>query len=110
MNPIWVIRRIVQSRPLLFWTSSSLWVIWYALPVLTGLITRAVFDGLSGAAPAPTSVYGLLLALVLAEAFRIGVFYFAFWTGAVVWYDVPLRQDRKRGISKVHGLLSCRYW
>jgi hypothetical protein len=25
-------------------------------------------------------------------------------------YDVPLRQDRKRGISKVHGLLSCRYW
>jgi von Willebrand factor type A domain len=27
-----------------------------------------------------------------------------------VRYDVPLRQDRKRGISKVHGLLSCRYW
>jgi ABC-type multidrug transport system fused ATPase/permease subunit len=103
MNPLWVSFRIAQSRPVLFWTSWTLWVGLYALPALTGLITRAVFDELSGAAPAPTGVYGLLLALVLAEGFRLGVFYMAFWSGSIVWNSAEalLRGNMLR--STVHG-------
>ena len=80
MSPLYVIRKLATARPLLFWTSCSLWFLWYCVPVVTGLLTRAVFDTLESNTPAPTGAYGLLVGLLFAEAFRIGVFFFAAWS------------------------------
>lgn len=105
MNLLWAIWRVAHARPLLFWVSGGLWVGWYALPVLTGLITRAIFDTLSGAVAAPQGVPALLLALVLAEAFRLGVLYVAFWSGSVFWNssEVLLRGNLLRLIMRGAG-------
>jgi len=88
MNPWHYGLRIARSRPWLFSISFSLWVLFYVLPLATGLLMRAFFDTLSGEAPVSVGVWTLIALLIGSEAVRIGVFclgmffWFTFWFGA----------------------------
>lgn len=62
-----------------------LWSSYWAIPALIGLLLKAVFDGISGKAPAGMNIPGLLAVLVGVEAARLGVFYTAFSTWGRWW-------------------------
>lgn len=73
--------RLARARPGWYGASVVLWAVFHALPVAFGLLTRELFDALSGDAPATGLVWVLLGALVAAHFLRAGTFFAA----AVVW-------------------------
>ena len=88
MNPLYAGWRLFRSRPWLYAISFVLWVGFYVLPLTTGLITRAIFDSLTGDAPVTLGVWTLLALLVGSEGLRIVVLggalfaWFTFWFAA----------------------------
>jgi ATP-binding cassette subfamily B protein len=62
------------------------WVLFYLIPLAPGLIMRAVFDTLTGKAPAVLGVWSLLALLLVAEAGRVGVFRLGVYTLFTFWY------------------------
>ena len=70
-RPIWwYILRLIRYRPLLYLGSSFFIILFYLLPLLPGLIVRAFFDRLSGAAPAGLNLWSLLALLVGVGLFK----------------------------------------
>jgi len=72
---------IARYRPERYAVVGLLWVLNQLLPLVTGLILKAVFDRVSGAAPAYGSALALLAVLVAAELGR-GV---VFWSAMACW-------------------------
>jgi ATP-binding cassette subfamily B protein len=71
-------RQIFAYRPLSFATNVVLWTLFHGIPLLFGLLTRAIFDSLSQGAAAATSPWSLLVLLALSYGSRQGVFWIAF--------------------------------
>lgn len=73
--------KLCRARPGLFFVSLLLWMLFFGVPLLFGLITRAFFDTLTGDAPAQIGLWALLALLIGTEAARIAIFYagLAFW-------------------------------
>jgi ATP-binding cassette, subfamily B, bacterial len=63
--------KLIAARPWLYAGGFSLWVVFLALPLATGLITRSFFDTLTGDAPSSVGVYGLVGLLLGTEALRV---------------------------------------
>ena len=74
MKPLKLTWKLVLFRGPLFLINCILWAAFHALPALFGVIAKAVFDVLSGDAPAGWNVWTLVVALVLVSAARIGAF------------------------------------
>lgn len=90
-NPLRLTVALLRQRRWLFIAAALCWVAIHALPVLTGLLTRGLFDALSGSASAADWSVWTYLALALAvDAGRI--FFFAggiyLWTS--YWLEVTL--------------------
>ena len=79
--------RIAVFRLRRYLPGGLLWALNQSLPLVTGLILKAVFDRVSGAQPADTSALSLLAVLVGAELARAVVFWSAMasWPG---WWQV----------------------
>ncbi|MFN8501257.1 ABC transporter ATP-binding protein [Kouleothrix sp.] len=80
--------RLARTRPGLFAASFFLWIVFAFMPLATGLLMRAFFDTLTGAAPARVGPWALLGLLLGSEALRIGVLlacmacWVTFWSAA----------------------------
>lgn len=70
--------RLFTYRPDLFAVNVILWALFHLLPLAFGLLTKAVFDALTGAAAFGWNVWTLLLLLAAAGLGRAGVFHVAF--------------------------------
>jgi ATP-binding cassette subfamily B protein len=80
--------RIVRLRPGLYFLDAVLALPYYCLPLLSGLIVRAFFDSLTGAAPAAPGLGALIALLVATEVGRTAVqtvyaYLWASYAGAV---------------------------
>lgn len=88
MTTVQVIVRLLLFQPWLYFLNISIWMLFWTLPLATGQIARAVFNALSGDAPALGSVWTLLALLVGAALARSIVnfasipLYFPFYFGA----------------------------
>jgi ATP-binding cassette, subfamily B, bacterial len=71
----WYAWRMVNFRGWAFWGDFGLWVVFVCLPLATGLVVKAFFDGLSGTTPASFNVWALLGMLLAIEGVRIAIFY-----------------------------------
>lgn len=97
--------RLLRTRPWLAALSFVLWISFYALPLSTGLITRAIFDTLSGQAPAQIGVWALIGLLIGSEAARILVFGCAMWVWFWFWFgaEALMRANMLRWIVEGPG-------
>ncbi|HVM99005.1 MAG TPA: ABC transporter ATP-binding protein [Caulobacteraceae bacterium] len=71
--------RIAMTRPGLFGLGLTLYGLFYALPLIPGLIQREIFDTLSGRRPAGLDVWGLIGLWFAAQIAPLVAFYFAVW-------------------------------
>ncbi|HEX3917972.1 MAG TPA: ABC transporter ATP-binding protein [Caulobacteraceae bacterium] len=68
---------IIAARPWPFFASLSGYVVFFCLQLAPGLITRRIFDGLSGQAPAGFNVWTLIALMLALELGRVGTLYVA---------------------------------
>jgi ABC-type multidrug transport system fused ATPase/permease subunit len=80
--------RLLAYRPWLFGINLFLWGLVHSLPIVFGLLTRAIFDALSGEAPAGLGVWTLVALLSVTNLGRMGVFAAAFWYWTTYWFTV----------------------
>lgn len=80
--------RLLAYRPWLFGINLFLWGLVHSLPIVFGLLTRAIFDALSGEAPAGLGVWTLVALLSVTNLARMGVFAAAFWYWTTYWFTV----------------------
>jgi len=81
--------RLTRVRPWLYALSFGLWLGFYSLPLVFGLVASAIFDTLTGSAPAQIGLWGLLALLVGSNFARLAVF----WAGMFVWFTVLLTME-----------------
>ncbi|MCA0350722.1 MAG: ABC transporter ATP-binding protein/permease [Chloroflexi bacterium] len=62
--------RLIRYRPAIYGFGVLIWSIFFISPLLPGLINRAIFDQLSGAAPAVFGIWTLLALLITTEISR----------------------------------------
>lgn len=75
MSPWRYAWRLVCYRPWLYALCSTTWVCFASLPLLSGLLVQAFFDGLTGDAPATLGIPTLVGLLLGVELGRTMVFY-----------------------------------
>lgn len=63
----------IRYRPWLFALNCLCWGMFHSIPILLGLITKAIFDTLSGAAPAEIGLWTLLALLLVTTAARLSI-------------------------------------
>ncbi len=71
--------RIARARPGLLALSLALFALFYALPLIPGLIQREIFDTLSGRRPAGLDVWSLVALWMGAQLSPLAASYFANW-------------------------------
>ncbi len=81
--------RLTRVRPWLYALAFVLWLGFYSLPLVFGLVAGAIFDALTGNAPAQIGLWGLLALLVGSNFARLAVF----WAGMYVWFTVLLTME-----------------
>ncbi len=81
--------RLTRVRPWLYALSVVLWLLFYSLPLVFGLVASAIFDVLTGSAPVQLGLWGLLALLVGSNFARLTVF----WAGMFVWFTVLLTME-----------------
>lgn len=89
-NPLRLTRLLVRQRRLLFIGSCLLWLVVHALPVITGLLMKGVFDALSGSAEAAFGPWTYLAAALALDVGRIGLFFGAIRAWVSYWSEVTL--------------------
>ena len=72
--------RIAMTRPRLFLVGMGLYGLFYALPLVPGLIQRRIFDTLTGRHPAGLNVWSLVALWFAAQIAPLIAYYFAVWT------------------------------
>lgn len=68
-----VLWRMLTYEPGLFALNMVLWTAFWLSPLLVGLVTRAIFNAITGAAPLGLSLVSLLALLVAVAAARIAI-------------------------------------
>ena len=72
--------RIAMTRPWLFALGMGLFGVFYALPLLPGLLQRQIFNTLTGKHPAGLDVWSLIALWFAAQIAPLIANYFAVWT------------------------------
>ena len=85
-----LIDRLIHYRFGLFVINVVAWGVIHTLPLLFGLIIRALFDALSGAAPAGLNPWTLVALLLSVNLSRIGFFGWGIWVYATLWHELTL--------------------
>jgi ATP-binding cassette, subfamily B, bacterial len=71
----WYAWKLINYRKKAFWGDFGFWVVFMCLPLATGAIVKAFFDGLGGEAAFSFDVWTLLGVLLAVEGVRIAIFY-----------------------------------
>src|SRR5437867_949947 len=100
MSPWSLAWRLARYRPGLFAAAYGAWVLFYLVPLGTGLATRAVFDALAGGAPAGLTVWTALALFVGIESARISILVAAGYVWQISWLTMEtlLRRNLLAGI------------
>lgn len=85
-----LIDRLIHYRFGLFVINVVAWGVIHTLPLLFGLIIRALFDALSGAAPAGVNPWTLVALLLSVNLSRISFFGWGVWVYATLWHELTL--------------------
>lgn len=85
-----LIDRLIHYRFGLFVINVVAWGVIHTLPLLFGLIIRALFDALSGAAPAGLNPWTLVALLLGVNLSRISFFWWGIWVYATLWHELTL--------------------
>ncbi len=80
--------RLLAYKPWLFLINLLLWGLVHSLPLVFGLLTKAIFDALAEGAQAGANVWTLVALLSLTNLGRMGVFAAAFWHWASYWFTI----------------------
>jgi ATP-binding cassette subfamily B protein len=102
--------RLWKIRPVFSTFGSLAWILFHTLPFFVGLVLRAIFDSLSGSAPAGLDSYGLIAVLAGVEAARWAVFFVAWvtWLRMWEWMSALLRANMLSGALFDSGPASDR--
>nr|WP_246351584.1 ABC transporter ATP-binding protein [Deinobacterium chartae] len=76
---------MLRYRPWLFALNVLLWMGFHSLPLAFGLLTKAIFDALSGGAAASASAWPFVILLAASQLGRVGVFALAFQAWSHFW-------------------------
>ena len=76
--------RLARIRPWFFVLTHAIWIVFYGVPLLSGLLIREFFDALSGGAGAHMDVRGALALLVAVESVRV----LSIGAGIGFWFTV----------------------
>ncbi|MCB9119381.1 MAG: ABC transporter ATP-binding protein [Caldilineaceae bacterium] len=88
MNTWWFVWRLIRYAPGLFLAQSVLQIFFLAVRVVPGLIEKAIFDSITGAAPATVSVAALIALYVSIGLARMVAAYGETWAGRTFRYRV----------------------
>jgi ATP-binding cassette, subfamily B, bacterial len=88
MNPWRMAWRLTMLRPRYMALNWGVWMLWYSIPIFTGLATKAVFDALSGHAPADLSLPALIALLLASDALHVAIFVGAVWVWNTYWLEM----------------------
>lgn len=89
-NPLHITIKLVRQRRWLFIITSLAWLVIHALPVLTGLLMKGLFDVLSGAETAGFTAWTFLALAMALDVGRIALFVGAIRTWASYWLEATL--------------------
>jgi ATP-binding cassette subfamily B protein len=89
-----LIRQLLAYRPGLFVINVIAWGIIHALPVLSGIFVKFIFDALSGQAAAGVNPWTFVVLLTLLNFGRIGTFVWGIWVWATLWHELELLMRR----------------
>src|SRR5436190_2415141 len=84
-SAIW---KLVRYRPWLYLLNIAIWTLFYALPLLEGLIIKAFFDALSNKEQASASLWALIALLVGVTGARMAMLYMGMVTWSNFWYTI----------------------
>lgn len=79
---IWL---VMVNRPGLYLFNFFVWALFYAVPLLGGLLIGALFDSLSGQQSVGLNAWTLLALLVGAQVARAAVLYLGLWSLSDLW-------------------------
>lgn len=88
MNTWWFVWRLIRYAPGLFLVQSILQIFFLVVRVVPGLIEKAIFDSITGAAPATLSVAALIALYVSIGLARMVAAYGETWAGRTFRYRV----------------------
>jgi ABC-type multidrug transport system fused ATPase/permease subunit len=80
--------RLATLSPALLWGNFAIWIVWYTIPLATGLIARAIFDSLTDQAPASLGIPALLALLLASEGARVLLFVGSVWLWNTYWLQM----------------------
>ena len=89
-KPLPLLMKLTRHRRGLFVLSCTLWVAIHALPVLSGLIMRELFDALAGTAPAGSNPWTLLVLVLAVDAGRLLTMAAGIYTFVTYWFETVL--------------------
>ena len=89
-NPLLLTLKLVRQRRGLFILTSCAWLVIHALPVLTGVLMKGLFDSLSGRATAGFTAWTFLALAMVLDVGRIALFVGAIRTWASYWLEATL--------------------
>lgn len=78
--------KLISYRPGLFFVTSLCWGAFHSVPILIGLLTREIFNAMSGGAEAGMGVWSLLALLVATSLTRVTIMIGGVWTWSTVYY------------------------
>lgn len=88
MNTWWFVWRLIRYAPGLFLAQSALQIFFLTIQVVPGLIEKAIFDSITGAAPALVSVATLIALYISVGLARVVAAYGETWAGYTFRYRV----------------------
>jgi ATP-binding cassette subfamily B protein len=104
-------RRLASFRPGYYFGGGLVWVAWFAVPLATGLILKALFDRVSGEQPLDVgAALWLCVALVAVEAVRGGLIWLMLNVWPYWWNSIStlIRTNVLRSILTAPGPASTR--
>ncbi len=87
MRTWWYFWQLVRFRPGLFGLNVTIWIVFFMLPLVSGLLLRAVFDALTGDALLALSVWSLIALFAAVEATRLALNYGRVFVDVAIEFD-----------------------
>jgi ATP-binding cassette subfamily B protein len=110
--PVWrYVAKMARYAPWLYLLHMALWSVMNLSSLLPGLIARAFFDTLTGAAPLPVGTTGLLALLVVIAAGQMALWLIAGWVEIVLRFTMSglVRRNLLRHVLARPGAAALPY-
>jgi ATP-binding cassette, subfamily B, bacterial len=102
-DPLALAWRLAAAQPRLMLVNFAVWGVFHALPVLSGVLFKGIFDALAAGGAASTSPWTFLALALSVDVARIGSLGAGVWLWATYWCELVLRMRR----NLLHHLLTA---